>query len=292
MITIDIVGGLGNQLFKIFTVIAYSLENAQPFVFEYREKVGNRFTYWNSFLSRLKVFTTMVPNSKAVLQNALQDRTKVLHSEPRKQGYAEIPNYQNRNVFLKGYFQSHLYFERYRDKIFQIIGLENHQTEIRQHFIQYFDGNHTTISMHFRLGDYINLPNSHPIIPYNYYENSIQYLFDKLGKGGTYKILYFCEKGDNNTVLDSIIKLKQRFHDRNVSFIKIDDSIDDWKQVIIMSLCHHNIIANSTFSWWGAYFGVPENRVVCYPDIWYGTALKYIDMRNMFPNDWQKIDCV
>jgi len=291
MITIDIVGGLGNQLFKIFTVIAYSLENAQPFVFEYREKVGNRFTYWNSFLSRLKVFTTALPANEEKYSNIFRQNNVVVHAENPTYKYVEIPDYQEKNVFLRGYFQSPLYFETHKEKICQIIGLSKHQMEIKNRYSHYFDDNIVYISMHFRLGDYKALPTYHPIIPYNYYESALAYITEKLSNKPI-KILYFCEQEDNNNVLDSIIKLKQIPTSENVEFIKVDDSIDDWKQVIIMSLCHHNIIANSTFSWWGAYFGVPSNRVVCYPNIWFGPALGQLKTSQMFPNDWQKIDCV
>ena len=146
--------------------------------------------------------------------------------------------------------------------------------------------------MHFRLGDYKNLPKFHPIIPISYYEKSILDVSLKLGKQTKYKILYFCEKEDNATVSEYIQTIKQNISMDNIEFIKVDDTIDDWMQLIIMSICQHNIIANSTFSWWGAYFGNTENRYVYYPNIWFGPALQQLQTSQMFPTNWQKIDCI
>jgi len=57
--------------------------------------------------------------------------------------------------------------------------------------------------------------------------------------------------------------------------------------MLLMSVCDHTIIANSTFSWWGAYFNQNPGKMVCYPDTWFGPALKH-DTRDLCPTDWIK----
>ena len=74
-------------------------------------------------------------------------------------------------------------------------------------------------------------------------------------------------------------------------FIKVDDSISDWKQLLLMSGCNYNIIANSSYSWWAAYMNTNEEKIVCYPDIWFGPKIlcnRSHDehMKDMFPYDW------
>jgi hypothetical protein len=98
------------------------------------------------------------------------------------------------------------------------------------------------------------------------------------------KVLYFCEKEDNDTVSDIIRQCEETYS--AFHFIKVDDSIEDWKQLLIMSNCHHHIIANSSFSWWGAYFNENVDKIVCYPSMWFGPALANKRLDDMFPSDW------
>ena len=72
--------------------------------------------------------------------------------------------------------------------------------------------------------------------------------------------------------------------------MKVDDSIEDYNQLMIMSMCNHNIIANSTFSWWGAYFNNNPDKMVCYPSIWFGPSLPH-KTDDLFPPSWTKITC-
>ena len=56
-----------------------------------------------------------------------------------------------------------------------------------------------------------------------------------------------------------------------------------------MSCCNHNIIANSSFSWWGAYLNDNKKKIVCYPSIWFGELINH-DTRDLFPENWNKIN--
>jgi hypothetical protein len=132
-------------------------------------------------------------------------------------------------------------------------------------------------------------PNSHPLLKLSYYKNCLNYIINKTNYD-KYDILYFCEEKDNNLVLKKIDELKNDF--KNLNFIKVNDLYEDWEQMLIMSLCKHNIIANSSFSWWGAYFNVDneDNNIICYPNIWFGPKMQNHNLSDLFPPHFTMIN--
>ena len=86
-----------------------------------------------------------------------------------------------------------------------------------------------------------------------------------------------------------IEKLKVKRIGENLEYERATNEASDWEQMLLMSVCENNIIANSTFSWFGAYFNQNENKKVCYPSLWFGPDMKK-DLRDLFPESWIKID--
>lgn len=290
MISCNLMGGLGNQLFQIAAALAYSLQYDIYCIFPYSEEltIGQpRPTYWNTFLLELKPYTTHCSNHSSITNTSLFNLPK--YNEPSFQ-YRPIPQYND--FMLHGYFQSYKYFEKYQSDIFNIIRIEAHQYTIKQEYPQYFaENNEKIISIHFRLGDYKHKQEFHPVLPYEYYEKSLQHLLSEiipLKELKEYTILYCCEKEDNEHCLNIIHRLKDKFGIGIHQFMKVDDEIDDWKQLLIMSCCKINIIANSSFSWWAAYCNSYKDKVVIYPSIWFGYRIQN-NVNDMYPPDWIKI---
>ena len=102
----------------------------------------------------------------------------------------------------------------------------------------------------------------------------------------TFTILIFFEEVDLKQIIIKTKIFKKRF--KNINFIKINTNIEDWEQMLIMSNCAHHIIANSSFSWWGAYFNLNKNKIVLYPDIWFGKKLNH-DTSDLCHPSWNKI---
>jgi len=290
MISINLQGGLGNQLFQIFTTIAYAIEHNHKFIFPYTEKLCQRVTYWNNFLSSLKMFTT------ANLIHRLSNND-INHMETYGEldfKYNEIPPRDKSDTFkINGYFQSYKYFEKYQDKIYSLLRIDKQTESIKNEVSELFNTS-TTISMHFRLGDYKNLQGFHPIMPPVYYRDALTKIIEK-GNISNARVLYFCEAEDNSTVNHTIGMLQSYFDETacKLEFVKVNDTIVDWKQLLIMSCCSHNIIANSSFSWWGAYLNSNPEKIVCYPSLWFGQQMFYFhgykDTVDLFPPNWNKI---
>ena len=286
MITIHLKGGLGNQLFQIFATIAYGLEHGHMYLFPYSDKLETgmvRPTYWHTLLKKLLVYTT-ANNSYFYMNNQINNlpilRENGFHYQP-------LPYLQtNVNIALDGYFQSYRYFEKFQTQIYEIIELFPLQRQIRKDFNYYLENSYT-ISMHFRLGDYKYKQEYHPVMPKEYYEKALRYMV--LNIHVPIRVLYFCEEEDNKYVNGVIDFLKGVFREYTIEFVKVDDKLEDWKQLLLMSCCNSQIIANSSYSWFGAYLCQDVSKNVCYPNVWFGPAMGNIIVDDLFPPTWNKI---
>ena len=289
MLTCYLQGGLGNQLFQIFTAISYSLTHKKAFAFTNKVQLDTkRSTYWQSFLSPLAKFTKEINYNQ--FPSTLDKFTSVLkkqdfiHLKEKEFSYNELPYIDTDKLLLIGYFQSYKYFESQAKNIMKLIKLEEQKKTVQ---LQYGLKTHA-ISMHFRRGDYKQLPDHYPIMTYEYYSQALKYVIDmssaSLGTVNSTQVLIFCEKNDLPDISDMIEKFRKAFP--KLSFEIVDFTISDWVQMLLMSLCQHNIIANSSFSWWGAYFNTNPNKIVCYPSNWFGPKLKHHNTKDLCPADW------
>jgi hypothetical protein len=262
MITCELKGGLGNQLFQIFTVISYSISHNMTFTFRYSDTVNicnERPTYWNNMLHSIKMYT-----GSHEIHNVFYEPSFM---------FSELPKLPD--VCLRGYYQSYKYFDKHKETIIDLCNIREHQLN------EY--ANTKTISMHFRIGDYKDLQEFHPVLPVNYYINALKHVSDNFDDD--YTLLIFYEADDKLTVQTMIDQMNIKY---NIVFV--DENIPDWKQMCMMGNCDINIIANSTFSWWGAYLTNIPRRIVLYPSVWFGPKIAH-DISDLFPVEWHKIDC-
>ena len=280
MIYIEIMGGLGNQLFQIFCGIAYSFENRIPFKINISkfdlvsplDNISKRPTYWTNFLSNLSRFT---------YKDQLQIRYN--HFETSFFKFDKIPCI-NQDFKLRGYYQSYKYFDGQFANICKMINLDNQKAEIAEKHKVLLSGAKKPISIHFRIGDYVKNLAMHPVLSNDYYIKCINYLKSEIQDlEEHYYLLIFGELCDNEKITQSIESIKAIY---NIEIVICDYAIPDYEQLLLMSLSSHNIIANSTFSWWGAYFNNNYNKIVCYPSIWNGSSN---NVNDLFPESWIKI---
>lgn len=272
MLSIYIMGGLGNQLFQIFALISTSIDNKKEFVIPYYEKTTNgiqRITYWNSFLKNLKKYTKHI------------DRPVIIYKEPDFR-YNPLPSHNSNCKLLmyNGYFQSEKYFKPNFTQICNLINLNKFKSDLcGRNYLP--DG--VNISLHFRMGDYKQIQECHPLIDDEYYISAL----NLINSTERINVVYFCEKEDDEIASERISYIKTKC--ANVDFVKCPNELDDWEQMILMSLCNHNIIANSSFSWWGAYFNENPTKIVTYPSTWFGPKMFNLDTSDLFPESWVKI---
>lgn len=284
MISIRVQGGLGNQLFMIFATVAYGMKHNLQTVFEYYYNIAARHTYWETFLDGFKMFTTANPENK--LTNDDISRFTV-YMEPGFL-YKQLPDFGGNNIYIIGYLQSFRYFESYKSQLYSIMQLNDKKEAVLKKYSQYFDNNKTLISIHFRMGDYKEKRYYHPIMNYEYFESSLDYIMTTRREEKEVRVLYFCEQEDNEYVQSKIALMNIKYP--TLEFMKVDDTIEDYDQLMIMSNCNHNIMSNSTYSWWGSYFNEYESKIVCYPSKWFGEYYEHThDHKDMMPESWVKI---
>lgn len=134
-----------------------------------------------------------------------------------------------------------------------------------------------SVSLHIRRGDYLTAENSifQNICTPTYYKNAVSYM-----NSNVVNPYYFIFSNDiewckNNLNLD------------NITFVDWNIGVNSYKDMQLMSLCKHNIIANSSFSWWGAWLNNNPNKVVCVPKRWYNNkATVYGEC----PDSWVRIE--
>jgi len=278
MITCNLMGGLGNQIFQIFATISYAIKSKNQFKFLNVDSLGGgstivRNTFWNSFFNRLRFcLVETIPQPIRVIRE--KDFT-----------FNELPIYEmlDRDVLIFGYFQSYKYFHENYQIICRMIGLDKMKDEVLKKMNLNDEYLKNCVSIHFRLGDYKKIQEYHPLATYKYYMNSLNFIKNT---NIPYNIIYFCEDKDINDVSETINKLEKEF--TNYKFIRADNSLEDWEQMLLMSCCHHNIIANSSFSWWAAYFNSWSDKIICYPSLWFGPTTNH-NIKDLCPLKWHKI---
>jgi len=284
MITCNLMGGLGNQLFQIFTTISYALKHKKEFAFLYTDFLGTgktikRKTYWNTFLKPLrKRVYKVLPQCEYIKEEGFC--------------YKELlkPMNGKENICLYGYFQSYKYFHENSNYIINLINLSQQKKIVMSKNNYSIYDLENTISLHFRIGDYKLIPNVFPVLTYEYYEKSILFLNEKMKNNVSFnfnKVLYFFENTDVEDVNFIINKLKLRFN--NLEFKNVNTNLEDWEQMLLMSCCKYNIIANSSYSWWGAYLNESKDKIICYPKKWFGVNKLNNDTKDLFLEEWNVI---
>jgi hypothetical protein len=285
MLTCTLMGGLGNQLFQIFATISHAIKAQVSFAFLNIESLGGegttkRHTYWNSLFHRLSPFLkNNFPELKYVRENGFQYNS------------FNVQFFMGNDACLHGYFQSYMYFQEYYNQIYNLLDIAKQKKEVlkkNESINSLIDANflNKTISLHFRMGDYKKIPDIHPIMTVNYYTRCLQFIQQKY-PDEKFNILYFCEEQDINDVKQKIEQLLSVFP--NYTFVRASNLLEDWEQMLLMGSCSHNIIANSSFSWWGAFFNSNTNKIVCYPSLWFGPSAGH-NTSDLCPPSWRKID--
>lgn len=178
------------------------------------------------------------------------------------------------NTNIHGFFQCEKYWLHCESIIrnefkfkFNIFNQAKHQIDnIRKNY-------KLLISVHIRHGDYLGNQLRYNILPSKYYQDAINTLSPDLGDDFAFLIFS-----------DNIEWCKNIFgEDLNIFYIENNKDLVD---LCMMTLCDYNIIANSTFSWWGAWLNNSNNKKVIAPKNWFGPELAYLNQETLYCRNW------
>jgi hypothetical protein len=275
--------GLGNQLFQLVTLLSYSLLHKIPFKIINTNQNGYRNLYYHNLFSSLK--------SYLVSPDEIKDKKIKLYQEPFFH-YQPIPK-EKTDFFIQGFFQSFKYFDStfnlIKQKYWKIHDEINLKINSLFQIIKNNFPEHEIYSLHIRWGDYQTFHYNHPILPESYYIKTINKINQE--KQNNKIFLIFCDPNDKIRIQEKFINLKNYaiFYLTDI----IPEKLEDYQELLLMSQCHHHIIANSTFSWWGAYLNENKNKQVYYPSLWFGDNLminKKYQLKDLHPISWIKIE--
>lgn len=287
IVTIEYRYGLGNQLFQIFTVIDYALRTNSKLVLHNDAELFAMQTNKENYHARHLYFDSVFKEISDNCVSNYGDYKWDYNHHDNFGKYDDLMRYsKNMHVKLNGYYLSYKYFQETRNQIIELLKINEQiaATKDKYNYLFYKNKNDMIISMHIRMGDFKQTRDVHYILETEYYINAINLIinqvknlnieFDKI------KLLYFCEAEDDETVSrDYINKIREHIKHR-IEFIKVPNDAKDWEQMYLMSCCDHNIIGNSTFSWWGAYLSPAIDKIVVYPAQW----LKEHKTAEIFPD--------
>lgn len=175
---------------------------------------------------------------------------------------------------LDGYFQSDKYFKHCRAEILDILKFRAEILTAAKSLLPKIE-NKELVSIHIRRGDYTTPNQYHPVLGEDYINNALEYFKDP-----KYHFVVFSDD----------IKWCRDTWGNNPNFT-IFESGSQYIDFCAMSLCDHNIITNSSFSWWASYLSKVEDRKVIAPKKWFGPGYAHYITDDLYPEWMIKVEC-
>ncbi|WP_286524837.1 MULTISPECIES: alpha-1,2-fucosyltransferase [Muribaculaceae] len=285
---INILGGLGNQMFQYAFAISLKAEFPDETI-KLNTKCYKGYPLHNGF-ELDNIFKVDIPI--ATLNDLVKYSWPWIHYRLWQIGRRILPNRESmawdtdfpidfnydtikKKSYFDGYWQSPRFFEKHRNAVIKAMRFPNIVENDNLKVLNFINLNSTAF-IHVRRGDYLNHPAFKGICDLNYYENGISIL---RGKYGFTRFLIF--SNDITWCKKNLIKY---LDECDVLFVDWNSGSNCYRDMQLMSMCNGALIANSSFSWWGAWLS--NAHVVLCPTKWSNKPGHRIDI---FPKDWINI---
>jgi len=282
MIIIKIMGGVGNQMFQYALGKNLALLNKVEVKFDitWFDNFGENTTPRYYSLQEFNIIDNIasrkeiekfrkyekLSGKRHFLYNFFIANDSIYIKEKKVEFDKEILEIKN-NVYLFGYWQSEKYFKTIKDIILKELTLKNEPSNHYKKNAQLISqAKNNSISIHIRRGDYTSekLKKDLGLCSLQYYKKALEKIKKKVKNPVIFVFTNDIKWAKNN--------LKFKYP---INFVSQKNKNDnnyknkDYEELILISLCKHNIIANSSFSWWGAWLNKNINKIVIAPKIWF-----------------------
>jgi hypothetical protein len=295
MIIVNLSGSLGNQMFEYATARRLSLIHRTKIKLDLNifNKQKHRFLL-NFFRTEIiiasqKEINAMINSIFLNLSNVIPSRYHSVYFQILKARYKSFLtekyfHFDNSvlsapdNVYLTGYWQSEKYFSDIKDTLKNEFTLKGELSNGSKRVLDNINIVNS-ISVNIRRGDYVTnkeINSKHGVLEMSYYHSAVKYIFNKV-KNPHYFIF-----SDDITWAKKYFKIN---HPTRYIDINYPDRV--YEDLILISKCRHNILANSSFSWWGGWLNNNENKIVIAPKQWFKD--KSLKTADLLPDKWVKI---
>ena len=294
MITIKVVGGLGNQLFGYFACRYFHLTKGVRVRYDISDQL-NGLGVHNVTLRTLNLpgkfgaydgeFILRVPN--VFMRRIFRKFLRTWRSKTKPERYFvsrfigfdnDLENMSLEGKYLSGYFQSARYFQKLEETIPNIKNVMPKEpsewfAKIQQEILE-----KRPIVLHVRRGDYMKHADTYGLLSENYFVNALEQIRQQIPDSNNAEVWVFTDSFD-------IVKYGMpKLISNKVTVIEVPIEISDSEVLIAMSLSDKIVISNSTFSWWAATLNSDKLMVVA-PSKWYKNM---DDPCELFPNSWAR----
>ena len=294
MVIVRLIGGLGNQLFQyaaarnlaIYHDTELKLDNTLFDTYKLHKYSLDKFNIQNRFASVDEIENvTRISIAKKIIRKIfpfIEQTNKLKYPVFREDNIGPFnPSILDtpKNVYLEGYWQSEKYFLNTQDIIRQEFSLSVDLSAQSQAIAEEIS-NTQAVSIHIRRGDYVldvNTNERHGTCDLSYYHNCIKDIRKKITSPH-----FFVFSDDPDWAIRNL-KI-----DLPVTYVTHNDALKNHEDLCLMSICDHNIIANSSFSWWGAWLNNNQNKLVYTPSRWLNDTS--FNIQDLIPIQWIKME--
>ncbi|WP_207477535.1 alpha-1,2-fucosyltransferase [Arenibaculum pallidiluteum] len=269
-------GRLGNQMFQLAALYA----RAKSGGFDLRLPLENTSfrplgpadaQTGNPMPVKLDLFDAFDLNTDCLRPlEQIRSHIKFLFNEPGFEYSADVLRTPDGTAF-RGYFQSFRYFLECAADVRRLFTFKNAwRLEAESYLRDVRRGDCELVSLHVRRTDYVGAANLHYALQNEYYRVAA----DRVGAGRRFLIFS-----------DDLDWCREEFSDLEAQYVETTSPYIDLQ---IMAMCDHHIIANSSYSWWGAWLNPTQSKTVIYPRQWFaGQSAK--STKDLCPGDWMAI---